>query len=136
MAAVTYFGESSGARVFQYGSGLVNIGKTIGSSSDYQLDIYTWDIVPSGEVGDNVFRSIDVSFNCSNGYSIGITPIVDGVALNEQTFNGAGTGEQQTQAFFAQRGTRLAARVRTLVRQGDIEMHNVSCSYWQIRANP
>lgn len=136
MSAVLYTGEASGARVFRYGTGITNATQTAGSGSDYQLDVTTWDIVPAGDVGDVVFRSIDASFTCTNGYNVGITPIVDGVAQPEQTFNGAGSGEQQCQAFFAVRGTRIAARFRTVSRLGDLELHTVSTSHWVIRANP
>lgn len=136
MTAVTYLGEAGGARVFRYGTGLTNVGQSVGSATDYQFDVTTWDLVPAGIVGDVIFRSIDAAFTCTNGYSIGITPIVDGVALTEQTFNGSGTGEQEAQAFFAKRGTRIAARVRTLSRQGDLELHDLTCSHWILRMTP
>jgi hypothetical protein len=136
LAATVYLGEEVGGRLFRYGSGITNISQTVGASTDYQLDVTTWDIVPATEVGDNVFRSIDVTFTCTNGYSVGITPIIDGVNLPEQTFNSAGTGEQQVQAFIAFRGARIAARVRTLTRSGDIELHDITTSFWTIRTNP
>lgn len=136
MTAVLYSGEAGGARLFRYGAGITNATQTVGSSSDYQLDVTTWDLVPAGDVGDVVFRSIDASFTCTNGYSVGITPIVDGVSQVEQTFNGAGSGERQAQAFFAVRGTRIAARFRTLSRSGDLELHTVSTSHWVIRVSP
>lgn len=136
MSAVLYTGEASGARVFREGTGITNVGQSVGAASDYQLDLTTWDVAPAGIVGDVAFRSIDVAFSCTNGYSLGITPIVDGVSLTEQTFNGAGAGERQCQAFFNVRGTRIAARVRTVSRQGDLELHDVTCSYWILRATP
>lgn len=136
MSAVLYSGEASGARVFRHGTGLTGIGQTLGSTSDYQLDLTTWDAVPATEVGDNVFRSVDVTFTCTNGYHVGITPIVDGVAQPEQAFNGAGTGEVQAQAFFYERGARIAARFRTLQRTGDLELHTIAASYVTIRATP
>lgn len=136
MSAVLYSGEASGARVFREGSGITNVGQSVGASSDYQFDVETWDLAPAGIVGDVVFRSIDAAFTCTNGYAVGITPIVDGVALPEQTFNGAGSGEQECQAFFATRGTRIAARFRTLARQGDLELHDLTCSHWVLRMTP
>jgi hypothetical protein len=131
-----YTGEAVGARIFRYGTGITNIGKSVGSTTDYQFDAMTWDVVPATEVGDVVFRSIDASFKTTNGYAVGITPFVDGVALPEQTFSGAGSGEQQAQAFIAARGTRIAARFRTLTRTGDIEFHNLATSLSVIRTNP
>lgn len=130
MSAILYFGEAAGGRVLRYGTGITNVG------TDYQFDLTTWDIIPATEVGDNVFRSIDVAFRCTNGYSIGITPIVDGVNLTEQTFSGAGTGNQQCQAFFATRGARCAARVRTLSRAGEYLDFTVNCAFTTIRATP
>jgi hypothetical protein len=136
MTAVLYTGEAAGARVFRDGTGLTNVDQSVGATSDYQLDVTTWDITPAGIVGDVVFRSIDAAFTCTNGYAIGITPIVDGIALPEQTFNGAGTGEQECQAFFAARGTRIAARFRTLSRRGDVEIHDLTCAHWVLRMTP
>lgn len=130
MSAVLYFGEASGGRILRYGTGITNVG------TNYQLDLTTWDIIPATEVGDNVFRSIDVAFRCTNGYSIGITPIVDGVNLTEQTFSGAGTGDVQCQAFFATRGARCAARVRTLARAGEYFDLTVNCAFTTIRQTP
>jgi hypothetical protein len=89
-----------------------------------------------GEVGDVYFRSIDVSGIMSNGLSIGITPIIDGVAQTEQTFSLAGSGEFQCQAFIATRGTRIAATVRTISRSGDVELHQIACGFVPIRRTP
>lgn len=136
MSAVLYTGEARGARVFRYGAGITNATQSVGASSDYQLDVTTWDIAPAGIVGDVIFRSIDAAFTCTNGYAIGITPMVDGIALPEQTFNGAGSGEQECQAFFAQRGTRVAARFRTLSRAGELALHDLTCAHWVLRFTP
>jgi len=125
-----YLCEASGARVFLTNSGLTQQG------DDFQADLTTWDVIPMGEVGDASFRTIDVSLKVDNGYSIGVTPIVDGVSLSEQTFSGSGTGEVQCQAFIATRGARIAARVRTLSRAGAVEVHNVACSFVPIRRVP
>lgn len=126
-----FLGEYTGARILQYGTGISQIG------DDYQLDVTTWDVAPAGDMGDVVFRSVDVSFAFTNGYSIGVTPIVDGVELAEQTFSGSGSGENgQAQAQFAARGTRIAARIRTLARSGDIELRDAMVSYAVIRTTP
>lgn len=125
-----YYCESAGARIFLVNTGITQQG------TDYQASITTWDVAPMGEVGDTYFRSIDVSGKTTNGYAIGVTPIVDGVSLSEQTFSGSGAGEFQAQAFIATRGTRIAATVRTISRAGDLELHNIGTAFVPIRRVP
>lgn len=125
-------GESSGARILAVGDTITQVG------TEYQLDVTTWDLIPAGEVGDVLFRTIDVTLHTNSTYLIGITPIVDGVSLTEQTFSGTpdSGGEVQCQAYLAERGTRIAARVRTLSRTGAIALHNIASSFVVIRATP
>lgn len=130
MSTTFYIGERAGGRVLAAGDSPTQVG------TDFQVDLTTWEQIPAGEVGDCLFRSIDVAFNAESGYSIGVTPIVDGVSLAEQTFSGPDTGEVQAQAFFATRGTRCAARVRTISRTGGITWHNVKLAFVPIRAVP
>lgn len=130
MSSTFFLGERSGGRVLAFGDSSTQIG------DDFQVDFTTWEQIPMGEVGDCSFRSIDVTVNADSGYKIGVTPIVDGVPLVEQTFSGATTGEVQCQAFFAVRGTRCSARVRTLSRSGGLTFHNVALSFVPIRATP
>lgn len=126
-----HLGEYTGGRILTYGTGISQVG------TDYQFDVTTWDLAPAGDVGDCVFRSVDVAFAYTNGYSIGVTPIVDGVSQAEQEFSGSGSGTNgQAQAQFAARGTRIAARVRTLSRTGDIELRDVLVSFGVIRQTP
>jgi hypothetical protein len=127
---VLYLCEASGARLLRYGIGISQIG------TNYQLDVETHDQAPAGPVGDVLFRSIDVAGRATAGYHLGVTPIVDGVSESEQTFSGADVGEIQCQAFFAKRGTRVAARVRTLSRTGDVEIHDIAESDVVIRSTP
>lgn len=130
MAGTPYLCEAAGARILRGGVGLTQL------DTNFQIDFTTWDLVPAGEVGDVSFRSIDVSGEMTNGLSLGVTPIVDGVPLTEQLFSIAGTAPFQVQAFFATRGTRIAARVRTLSRNGDIVIYNVQCAHVVLRATP
>lgn len=130
MTSTFYLGEKAGARVLAYGDASTQVG------TNFQASLTTWDLIPMGEVGDVLFRSVDVSLIATNGYSIGITPIVDGVSLSEQTFSGSDTGEVEVQAFFATRGTRCAATVRTIVRTGDLFIHNVQISFVPVRRTP
>lgn len=125
-----YLGEANGGRILRVGQGITQVGTA------YQLDVTTWERIPVGDVGDVAFRSIDVAIKVTNGYAIGITPIIDGVSRQEQTFSGAGTGEVQLQAFIAERGTRIAARVRTLSRAGEVELHEISFSSVPLRRSP
>lgn len=131
MATSTLFlGESSGGRILAVGEASAQVG------TDFQLDVETWDLTPAGEVGDCLFRAIDVSGHATNGYALGVVPIVDGVELPEHTFNGSGTGEFQCQAYIATRGARIAARVRTLSRSGSVTLHNVAASFTVLRSTP
>jgi len=126
-----YLGESAGARILQFGVGISQIG------DNYQASFETWDVLPAGEMGDCIFRSLGVSFAYDNGYAIGITPIVDGIALGEATFTGSGSSVNgQAQYFFAQRGTRLACQVRTLSRNGNLRWYNVQWSGAVLRVWP
>lgn len=130
MSVQLYLCEAAGARIFAMNSGITQIG------DNYQAALTTWDLAPMGEVGDNLFRSIDVSGTMTNGLSLGITPIVDGASLAEQLFSLAGSGEWQCQAFFATRGSRVSAQIRTISRAGDVEIHNVTLAYLGIRRVP
>lgn len=130
MAATFYFGEAGGARVLAYGDATSQVG------TDFQASLETWDQTPAGESGSVLFRSIEVTFAATAGYSLGITPIVDGVSLPEQTFNAPGTGEFEAQAFFATRGRRCAVSLRTISRTGDLDLHNIQLSHYPIRSTP
>lgn len=125
-----YLGEATGARVLAVGDATTQVG------TDFQAAWETWDLIPAGEVGDCLFRSIDVSGTADDGYAIGIVPIVDGVEQPEQTFSGAGTGQFTAQAYLAVRGARIAARVRTLSRTGAVALHNIAASFVVLRATP
>lgn len=130
MSSTFFLGERDGGRVLAFGDASTQVG------GDFQVDFTTWDLIPAGEVGDVLFRSIDVAFNAESGYKIGVTPIVDGIPLIEQTFSGPTTGEAQAQALFATRGTRCSARIRTLSRSGGITWHNVKLAHVNIRMVP
>ena len=74
MASTFFLGERSGGRVLAFGDAATQVG------DDFQVDFTTWEQIPAGEVGDCLFRSINVSFSAESGYAIGVTPIVDGIA--------------------------------------------------------
>lgn len=128
--AVLYLCESGGARIFAYGSGISQVG------TNYQASLQTWDALPVGESGTALFRSIDVTLKTGGGFTIGITPTIDGVDQTEQTFSGAGSGQAKCQALIGMRGTRIAATVRTISRSGDLEFENVTYTHVPLRAFP
>lgn len=126
-----YLGEANGARVLLYGVGLTQV------DTNFQPSFETWDTTPAQEMGDVVFRSVGLSFSYTNGYNLGITPIVDGIALPESTFTGAGSGENgQAQVYLKNRGTRIAAIVRTISRTGQLTFRNIQVSTAPIRQWP
>ena|SRR5690348_17710123 len=134
-----YLTESSGARVVQAGVGHTRV--TAGGTADVLMDVETWDDVPAGPVGDCEFRSVDVVIKHDAGFGVGITPIIDGVAQSEQLFNGAspdaGTdGVQALQAFVADRGARIAARIRQTSVTGTVELVDAGHSFVVIRITP
>ena len=126
-----YLAESAGGRILQYGIGLSSL------DTNHQGDVQTWDIAPAGEMGDNVFRSAGVSFVATNGWSLGVTVLVDGVSLGEKTFGGTGATENgQAQVYIKKRGTRIAVRVRTLSRTGAWSLSNIQVSFRSLRQWP
>lgn len=105
--------------------------------TSHQGDFQTWDVSPAGEVGDCLFRSVGVSFTATNGWSLGVTVLVDGIALPEKTFGGTGSTENgEAQVYVKKRGSRVAVRVRTLNRSGSVSFTNVQCSLKVIRQWP
>jgi hypothetical protein len=130
MPGTLYLCEANGARVLAYGSGITQQG------TEYQMALETWDAIPMGEAGDCYFRGIDFTVEYTNGFHIGITPVVDGVELPEQIFTGNGTGIQPLQAQVAVRGTRIAMHARTITRTGDIIVANAQAQFVPLREVP
>lgn len=105
------------------------------------MDVTTHDVFPAGMAGDVVFHSVDVTVRHGAGYSVGVTPIVDGEALGEQRFQSpppvAGTeGLALCQAFVRARGTRLGARVRMLASTGHVELVQIEGTGVVLRDTP
>lgn len=128
-------GESNGGRLIRLaGAALTQI--TSASSQDVLLDVETWDLVPAGESGDCVFRMVIVTVKYSNGFSIEITPKVDDVALDAQSFSQAGSGTFPCEAYVVARGAKLSVRVRQLARTGDLELVNIKAAFVPLREVP
>lgn len=126
-----YLGEATGARVFLYGTGLSQL------DDNYQPSFETWDMTPAQEVGDVVFRSLSLSFGYTNGYNLGVTPVIDGVALPESQFNGAGNSiKGMAQIFLGVRGTRISAQVRVISQLGQYSFYNLQYTATPIRVWP
>jgi hypothetical protein len=128
--SVLYLCEAAGARILAYGSGISQIG------TNYQASVETWDDLPLGEMGVNLFRSVYVALSSTGAFQVGVTPTIDDVDLPEQLFSGAGSGQTKCEAFIGQRGTRISATVRTISRTGDVEIENISTTSVPIRAFP
>lgn len=117
--------------MLQYGIGLASL------DLNHQGEFTTWPLTPSGEMGDNVFRSVGVSFTATNGWSLGVTVYIDGVSLGEQIFGGTGATENgQAQVYVKRRGNSIAVRTRTLSRTGQISFSNVAVSFLKLREWP
>lgn len=126
-----YLGQASGAGVLAVGGGVIS---QVGTN--YQMDFTTWPLTPGGPAGDCLFRVVTAVIEATGGYNLGITPIVDGVSQDEQTFSGGTTGRVECQAFVAVRGASIAARVRTLARVGPVRVQDVTTAHVVLRATP
>ena len=134
-----FIGESAGARVIQIGLGVADV--TASETTPVLMDITTHDIYPAGPGASVVFAGLVVTLRHTNGYHLGVTPIVNGVSLTEQTFTAdppvAGSdGVAVVRAAFRQRGIRIAARVRQTAADGDLELVDVAQQAYVIRQAP
>lgn len=135
MTQFLYAAEAAGNRVIRHGTGLTKV--TDAGTESVLLDVGTWDWTPMGPAGDNVFRMVIATLRYTNGYSVRITPSVDGVALAAQDFSvTGGSGTTDVQAWVARRGARLSARVQLLARTGDVELVNVQAAWLPLRVVP
>lgn len=130
-----YTGEANGGRIIRHGVDLFTQITTAGTE-DVLLALGTWDLVPSGEAGDNVFREVIATVRYTNGFSIRITPSIDGIALAAQDFNGVGAGTLDCQAYVAKRGARISATIEQLTATGTLELVNVQIAYVPLREVP
>jgi|JI9StandDraft_2_1071091.scaffolds.fasta_scaffold13922_8 hypothetical protein len=135
MPGYLYAGESDGGRIVRFNDSALTQITTAGTESVLS-SLKTWDVTPAGPAGDCVFRNTIVTIAYSNGYSIRVTPYVDGVALSPQTFSGSGADTTACQAFIASRGARCAVLVEQLTRTGDLEWVNVGVEFTVIRRSP
>lgn len=130
-----YAGEANGGRIIRFGVDLLTQIIAAGTTP-VLLELGTWDLVPSGEAGDNVFRAVIATVRYLNGFHIRITVSVDGVALSPQDFSAVGAGTLDCQAFVAARGARIAVTVQQVTTTAAIELVNVQCAYVALRQVP
>lgn len=132
-----FVGELSGARVIQVGVGVSDA--TSDSTTAVLFDALTQDIFPGDGGASVLFEGVFVTLRHTNGYSIGVTPIIDGVDDAEQTFSAfsapAGAdGVQTVKAFFRVRGERCACRVRQIAATDVVELVDIALLYVPIRS--
>lgn len=135
MRGYLYAGESDGGRVVRFTKDKLTQITTASTTSVLSV-IETRDFEPAGASGDSVFRLVAVKIKYSNGYSVRITPKVDGAEQEAQSFSGAGAGTTTLSAWVKTRGTRLSVKAEQLTRTGDLEWSNVQVSYVVIREAP
>lgn len=136
MPQYVYLAEADGPRVIRYGG--ANFTYVNGATtSTVLLDVGTWDIVPTGPAGDNVFRMVVVTVRYTNGYSIRVTPTVDGTALPAQDFaQTGGAGIVDCQAWVVKRGARLSVRVQQMSSKGTLELVDIQWAGVPMRKVP
>lgn len=132
-----FVGELAGARVIQIGVGVSDA--TASGTAPVLFDVLTQDIFPNDGGASMLFHGLIVTIRHTNGYSIGVTPIVDGASDPEQTFMAfsapAGSdGIQTVKAPFRLRGERCACRVRQLAASDVVELVDIALEYVLLRA--
>lgn len=132
-----YLGEAAGARVIQVGIGPTDV--TASDTTPVLLDATTHDLYPAGPGASIMFRGIVLTVRHDVGYHLGVTPIVDGVSLAEQSFQSPAPSGGLTvvvKAPFVARGIRCAARVRQTAADGMLELVDVAAQWYVVRTAP
>lgn len=96
----------------------------------------TWDATPGGQSGVCIFRAITLTFSCTNGYNITLTPLVDGVALASQSFNSVAAGEQKLEHQFIARGSRISALAQWNTLPGGFRIRDFTHTSGVLRSFP
>jgi methyl coenzyme M reductase beta subunit len=132
-----FVGELDGARVIQIGLGQTDA--TAASTTDVLFYAETQDEFPMGGGGHVLFTGLKVTLRHTNGFSIGVTPVVDGTPDTEQTFQvssaSVGTdGIFTAHAPFRLRGERCACRVRQIAATDVVELVDIALEFVPIRS--
>ena len=135
MSGYLYAGESDGGRLVRFGGSATTQITTAGTQSVLPY-IESWDIQPMGPSGDCVFRSIVVTVLYDNGFAISVTPYVNGVALETQSFSQSGAGKYDCQAWVKARGSRCRVVVQGTARTGGLQFEVTDCFYVPMRRVP
>ena len=125
-----YFCEAAGNRIFQYGLGVTQLGAL------YQPYINTWDLTPAEETGVCIFRAITAQLYATNGYRVGITPVIDDQPLPQQVFEGVGTGDVALNMPFSARGKRISMQMLFLTVPGNIQVRTAKAVFVPLRTWP
>jgi hypothetical protein len=132
-AGYTYLAEAAGGRIIRMNVGLGQVG------DPYQLEVYPWDERPLGDDGEVIFRWLTVLVRHTMGYNLGVTPVVDGVALQATNFSTgpipAGQLEDvaRLRLWPMKRGNRISAIIKTVALLGPTELVDVIYGFAPIR---
>lgn len=136
--AFVYLAESNGARLVRYGT-TTAAQVTSGGTTTVEFQAYTWDLMPAGEVGDVIFRQVDLTMKTAASLTVAVTPVLDGVAQATQTVSTPAAGVVAFQVPIPQsfaRATRLALQIATVGRTADVELHQAEVELTIIRQAP
>lgn len=134
MAGFFYYGEDSGARILRANTGVTQV--TSASTEQVHMHVKTWDWLPAGPIGDNVFREVAAVLKVSNGISFSLTPVVDEEDQLLRSFSVAGARTVEASAPVLERGARAAAELITTSRTGDVELEDILISGKGLRTTP
>jgi hypothetical protein len=133
-----FCGELSGSRVIQIGVGTSDC--TASDMTPVLFDATTQDLFPADGGASVMFTQLNVTIRHSNGFTLGVTPLVDGRADPEQTFMFSGApagvdGIETVKAPFRLRGERVACRVRQLAATDVVELVDIAVTFVPIRSS-
>lgn len=134
-----FVGQAAGAAVLQTNQGITDW--TGAGTTPVLAACTTHDLFPAGTGGTCVFRGIVVVVRHDGGYAFTVTPVVDGLSLPTQAFNGgapeAGNdGLVTVLAPFSAKGTRVSAAVSETAAFGSFELANIAAQFVVIRTAP
>lgn len=133
-----FVGELVGGRVVQVGVGVTDC--TTDSTQDVLFTALTQDVFPGDGGASVLFTGLFVTVRHTNGFSLGVTPIVDGKSDAEQTFMFTGApagvdGIETVKAFFRLRGERCACKVRQIAATDVVELVDIALTFVPIRSS-
>lgn len=128
-----YAGESGRGRIIRCGIGYDQVG------DPYEIELRTWDLRPVGDVGECVFRTVLAVIRHTAGYSLQITPVLDGVPLTPQRFTGGPPDAAKLEdvvsleALVFTTGNAISAIIESVDLPGELELIDLAATYFPIR---